>query len=253
MCKQFNEKVALITGAASGIGRATALAFAQEGAKIIVSDVALEGGEETVQLIQQAGGEAMFIRADVSNPEEVFAMIQGAIETYERLDIAVNNAGISGASTRVADYSFEEWHKVIAVNLTGVFYCMHYEIPPMLAQGGGSIVNISSIAGLRGLAKSSAYSASKHGVLGLTKSAALEYARRNIRINAVCPVFTRTPLFDKMFDLGEGYEEKLKRNIPMRRYGTPEDIAKAIIWLSSEDAGFVTGLAMPLDGGMMAG
>ncbi|MGB0389220.1 MAG: glucose 1-dehydrogenase [Ardenticatenaceae bacterium] len=253
MSKQFSEKVALVTGAGSGIGRATALGFAQEGAKVLVSDVTVDTGEETVRLIEQAGGEASFIRADVANADEVAAMVQGAVAAYGRLDVAINNAGIGGAWSRVADYPFEGWHQVIAVNLTGVFYCMHHEIQQMLAQGGGAIVNISSIAGLRGLAKSSAYSASKHGVLGLTKSAALEYARKNIRINAVCPVFTRTPLFEKMFDLGVGLEEKLKRNIPMKRYGTPEDIAKAIIWLCSEDAGFVTGVAMPLDGGMTAG
>jgi len=253
MCTQFDNKVALITGAASGIGRATALAFAAQGAKVVVSDVAAEGGKETVALIEQAGGEALFVKADVSNAEEVAMMVERAVEAYGRLDIGINNAGIGGSWTRTADYSFEEWHKVIGVNLTGVFYCMQYELQHMLAQGSGAIVNISSIAGLKGLAKSPAYSASKHGVIGLTKTAALEYARNNIRVNAVCPVFTRTPLFENLFNLGSGLEEKLKRNIPMRRYGTPEDIANAIIWLCSDDAGFVTGLAMPLDGGMTAG
>lgn len=253
MAKLFEDKIALITGAASGIGRATARAFADEGARVIVLDVSTEAGHETVQLVEEDGGEAAFIKADVSQAEEVQAAIQTIIETYGRLDIGINNAGIAGPWTRVADLSFDDWDQVLAINLNGVFYCMHYEIKQMLQQGAGVIVNTASVAGLRGLANASAYSASKHAVVGLTKAAALEYARQGIRVNAVCPVFTRTPLFEEMFELNPNYEEKLKRNIPMRRYGTPENIADAIVWLCSDAASFVTGQAVPLDGGMTAG
>jgi NAD(P)-dependent dehydrogenase (short-subunit alcohol dehydrogenase family) len=253
MTKQFSNKVALITGAASGIGRSTALAFAQEGAQVIVSDVAVAGGEETVQLIQDAGGEAHFVRADVSNVDDVAALVAAAVARYGRLDIGINNAGIGSNWKRLADYELEDWHQVIAVNLTGVFLCMRQELKQMLQQGSGAIVNVASIAGLRGLANSSAYTASKHGVVGLTKAAALEYATQNIRINAVCPVFTRTPLFDALFDVNPTYEERLKKNIPMRRYGQPEEIAQAILWLCSDSSEFMTGHALPLDGGMMAG
>jgi NAD(P)-dependent dehydrogenase (short-subunit alcohol dehydrogenase family) len=253
MAGQFQGKVALVTGAASGIGRATALAFAKEGAKVVVSDIAVDSGQETVQMIDAADGHAIFIKADVSDPVQVEALIQGTIEAFGRLDIGINNAGIGSTWTRVADYSFEDWDRVIGVNLNGVFYCMHYEIQQMLELGGGTIVNTSSIAGLKGLANSSAYSASKHGVVGLTKAAALEYARNNIRINAVCPVFARTPMLEELFAVNPTYEGRLVKNIPMRRYGTPEDVAAAIIWLCSDDAGFITGHTLPLDGGIMAG
>lgn len=253
MEREFEGKVALVTGAASGIGRAAALALSKEGATVVVSDINVEGGEETVQLVEAQGGVASFIRADVSQAAEVEALVGDSVATYGRLDIGINNAGIGSRWSRVAELSFADWDQVIGVNLNGVFYCMHYEIKQMLQQGGGVIVNTSSIAGLRGLANSAAYSASKHGVLGLTKSAALEYARSNIRINAVCPVFTRTPLFEEMFKINPTYEERLLRNIPMRRYGTPEDIAGAIVWLCSDASAFVTGQAIPLDGGIMAG
>lgn len=253
MTKQFNNKVALITGAASGIGRSTALAFAQKGAQVIVSDVAVEGGEETVQLIQDAGGDAHFVRADVSAIDDVTALVQTAVDRYGRLDIGINNAGVGSSWQRLADYELEEWHRVMAINLNGVFFCMRQELKQMLQQGSGTIVNVASIAGLRGLANSSAYTASKHGVVGLTKAAALEYATQNIRINAVCPVFTRTPLFEALFDVNPTYEERIKKNIPMRRYGKPEEIAQAILWLCSDGAEFMTGHALPLDGGTMAG
>lgn len=253
MTKQFSNKVTLITGAASGIGRSTALAFAQEGAQVIVSDVAVAGGEETVALIQEAGGEAHFVRADVSDVDDVAALVAAAVGRYGRLDIGINNAGIGSSWQRLADYALEDWHRVMAVNLTGVFLCMRAELTPMLQQGSGAIVNVASIAGLRGLANSAAYTASKHGVVGLTKAAALEYASQNIRINAVCPVFTRTPLFEALFDVNPTFEERIKKNIPMRRYGKPEEIAQAILWLCSDRAEFMTGHALPVDGGMMAG
>jgi NAD(P)-dependent dehydrogenase (short-subunit alcohol dehydrogenase family) len=184
---------------------------------------------------------------------EVAALVQTAVEQYGRLDIGINNAGIGSNWKRLADYELEDWDRVLAVNLTGVFLCMRQQLKQMLQQGSGAIVNVASIAGLRGLANSAAYTASKHGVVGLTKAAALEYAKQHIRINAVCPVFTRTPLFEALFDVNPTYEERIKKNIPMRRYGQPEEIAQAILWLCSDRADFITGHALPIDGGMMAG
>ena len=251
--KRFQEKTALITGAASGIGRVTALELARQGAQVIVSDVNVAGGEETVGLITAENGKAAFIRADVSQKEDVTQLIKKSINHFGKIDIAINNAGIGGAFAPTSQYPDEEWDQIIAVNQTGVFYCMREELKHMATRRQGAIVNVSSIAGLRALPNASAYVASKHAVIGLTKTAALEFARANIRINAVCPVFTRSPLFDKMFDIDPSYEEKLKRNIPLRRYGQPEDIANAILWLCDGATAFVTGLALPVDGGMMAG
>ncbi len=253
MDKQFEGKVALITGAGSGIGRATALALAADGAKVVVSDINVAGGEETVSLVTAAGGDAHFVKADVAAAAEVDAMVQETVGRYGRLDFGINNAGISGGWARVSEYPLDEWHQVLGINLSGVFYCMRSQLPYMLEQGGGVIVNVSSVAGLTGLAMAAAYTASKHGVVGLTKAAALEYARKNIRVNAVCPVFTKTPMVEAMFELDPTFEEKLKRSIPMRRYGTPEEVADAIRWLCSDAASFMTGHALPLDGGIMAG
>ena len=249
---QFSGQVALVTGAASGIGRATALALALAGAAVVVSDITVTTGQETARLIVAGGGQATFIRTNVADEASVANLVRQTVDQYGRLDIAINNAGIAGRSGKVADYPVDDWHRVLAVNLNGVFYCMQHQIPPMLEQEGGVIVNTASIAGLRGYANGSAYSASKHGLIGLTKSAALEYAQNNIRINAVCPVFTRTPLFEQIFELRPDFEEKLVRNIPMRRYGQPEDIAEVIVWLCSSQAGFITGQAIPIDGGLMA-
>lgn len=252
MQTQFGDKIVLVTGAASGIGRATAQAFAQRGAAVIVADIAQDAGAETVDLIDRGGGQAHFIKTDVADADSVGRLVQTTIDLFGRLDIAVNNAGIGGENAKVADYPHEDWYRVLNINLTGVFYCMQFEIRQMLKQQNGVIVNTSSVAGLRGLANSAAYSASKHGVIGLTRSAALEYARQNIRINAVCPVFTRTPLFNKLFETRPDFEEKLVRNIPMGRYGQPEDIAGVILWLCSNEAGFVTGQAFSIDGGLTA-
>lgn len=251
--EKFEGKVCLITGAGSGIGRAASLAFAKHGATIIVSDVAIEGGEETVEMVKRAGGKAEFIRVNVSKSAEVDQMVEQVVKKHGRLDIAINNAGIGGPWGRLSDITFADWDQVMDINLSGVFYCMKAELTAMAEMKTGVIINVSSIAGLRGLAHSSAYSASKHAVIGLTKSAALEYARANIRINAVCPAFTRSPLFDKMFEIDPSYQEKLLKNIPMRRYGEPADIADAMVWLASDDASFVTGQCLPLDGGMTAG
>lgn len=253
MRKPFTDQVALVTGAASGIGRATALAFANMGARVIVSDINPEGGKETLSLIEALDGEAVFCQTDVSQLDEVKKLMEFCVSSYGRLDYGINNAGIGGAWGKIAEYPIEEYHQVMKVNLDGVFYCMQLEIQQMLKQEGGAIVNVASIAGLKGLANSGPYSASKHAVIGLTKSAALEYARKGIRINAVCPVYTRTPLFEKIFEVDASYEQKLLSLIPMKRYGTPEDIASAIIWLCSSQSDFVTGQAIALDGGLTAG
>ena len=242
-------KVALVTGSSSGIGRASALAFAREGAQVIVSDVSVAGGEETVRLIQQAAGEAVFVKADVSQPAEVEALIAKTVETYGRLDCAHNNAGIAGRTARVADDTEENWDQILAINLKGVWLCMKYEIPAMLQHGGGAIVNTASDAGLIGLRRAGAYVASKHGVVGLTKTAALEYAKAGIRVNAVCPGPIDTPMLQQA---SGRVIEQMAAAQPNGRLGKPEEIAEAAMWLCSGAASFVTGHPMPVDGGYMA-
>lgn len=249
---RFSHHNALITGAASGIGRATALAFAAEGAKVIVSDIDDTGGQETVRLIRKANGEALYIRCDVSQKTDIKALFAAAIETFGHLDIAVNNAGTGGNFIPFAHYSDEAWEKVIAINQTGVFQCMKEELRHMQERHRGAIVNVASVAGMKALPNAAAYVASKHAVLGLTKVAAVEYARFNVRVNAVCPVFTRTPMFEQMFQVDPSLENKLLKNIPVHRYGEPEDIANAILWLCDPNSSFVTGLCLPVDGGMTA-
>ncbi|MFN8354139.1 MAG: glucose 1-dehydrogenase [Spirosomataceae bacterium] len=249
----FNNKVALITGAGSGLGRSSAVLFAQQGAKVVVSDINVDGGEETVRMIQGAGGEAIFIKADVAVEAEVNALIQQTIETYGRLDAAVNNAGIGGMWNPTHTYPTHNFEKVFAVNTTGVFLCMRAELQVMLKQGSGAIVNVSSVAGLNGFPNNIAYSASKHAVVGLTRTAALEYAKKGIRINAVNPVFTITPMVTSMFEVIGDLKDKLEQSIPMRRYGQPHEIAEAIVWLCSDAASFITGHCLPIDGGMTAG
>ncbi|HAI75490.1 MAG TPA: short-chain dehydrogenase [Microscillaceae bacterium] len=252
MSNGFKDQVALITGAASGIGRATALHLAKEEVKIVVSDLNEQGGLETVQMVKEAGSDAVFIAADVADEKSVQQLFSGALHHFGKIDIGINNAGIGGAWAPTAQYNKAEFDKVIAINQTGVFLCMQAEINQMLKQGRGAIVNVSSIAGLRGLPNSVAYTASKHAVIGMTKTSALEYAKSNIRINAVCPVFTRTPMVESMFQIDPAYEEKLVKNIPMRRYGNTDDIAQAIVWLCSPLNSFFTGQALALDGGMTA-
>src|SRR5215510_11459903 len=245
-------KVALVTGGASGIGRATALTFAREGAKLVIADMNEEGAQQTVHMITEKGGEAIFVRTDVSKAVEVQALISQAVATYGRLDCAHNNAGISGGGRALtADYSEDTWHQVIAVNLTGVWLCMKYEIPQMLRQGGGVIVNTASVAGLIGGQGLAAYVASKHGVVGLTKTAALEYAHQGIRVNCVCPGVIHTPMTAR----GLGDPERRRRIIasePLGRVGTPEEVAEAVVWLCSDAASFVTGHTMTVDGGFVA-
>lgn len=252
MAGRVDGKVALITGGGSGIGQATALAFAREGAKVVVSDIVVAGGEETVRMITAAGGEATFVQTDVAKATDVEAMVRKTVETYGRLDCAFNNAGIGGKFARTADDTQDNWDRVIAINLTGVWLCMKYEIPQMLKQGGGAIVNTASIAGLVGGVQAAPYVASKHGVNGLTKTAALEYAKQGIRVNAVCPGVIRTPLVEKTFGNSARIEGKLVLMEPIGRLGKPEEIAAAVLWLCSDAASFVTGLPMAVDGGLTA-
>jgi NAD(P)-dependent dehydrogenase (short-subunit alcohol dehydrogenase family) len=252
--QRFSGKVALVTGGASGIGRACAQLFASEGASVVVSDVALEGGHETVRLIEDDGGEAFFVEADVSKAAQVEALVGGTVEAYGHLDYAFNNAGIEGRmATNTADYLEEDWDRVIAVNLKGVWLCMKHEIAHMLRRGGGSIVNNSSVEGLVGLQGTSAYAASKHGVVGLTKTAALEYAQSGIRVNAVCPGLIRTPMVER-YTGGDAETEAQWAAIfePVGRMGSSEEVAEAVVWLCSEAASFVTGHAMAVDGGFLA-
>ena len=250
MTKQFEGKVALVTGAASGIGRASALAFAREGATTVVADVLVEGGEETVRIIKEAGGDALFVTTDVSKAAEVKVLIQKTVETYGRLDYAHNNAGIAGAEAPTAECTEENWDHTIAINLKGVWLCMKYEIPQMLKQGGGAIVNPASTAGLVGLEGSPAYCASKGGVIQLTRAAALDYAKAGIRVNAVCPGVIRTPMVESL--VGTEAEAGLIAMEPIGRMGKPEEVAEAVVWLCSDAASFVTGNAMPVDGGLVA-
>jgi len=245
-------KVAIVTGGGSGIGRASALAFAREGAKVVVADVVVEGGEETVRLIQHNGGAAIFVKTNVSKAAEVEALVARAVLTYGRLDCAHNNAGIEGPGATTVDYAEESWERVLAINLTGVWLCMKYEIPQMLKQGSGAIVNTASTAGLVGYPRGSAYVASKHGVVGLTKTAALEYAKSGIRVNAVCPGAIDTPMMWRITDHLPQRAARMAAAEPVGRMGQPAEIAEAVVWLCSEAASFVTGHAMAVDGGMTA-
>src|SRR5712691_1793151 len=250
---QLDGKVALVTGGASGIGRATALTFAREGAKLVIADMNEEGGQQTVHMITEQGGEAIFVTTDVSKAIEVQALISQTVATYGRLDCAHNNAGIASGGQRAftADYPEERWHQVIAVNLTGVWLCMKYELAQMLTQGGGAIVNTASVAGLVGLPYASAYVASKHGVVGLTKTAALEYAKQGIRVNCVCPGYIQTPMTAPGMEDPERMALMLASE-PVGRMGHPEEVAEAVVWLCSDAASFVTGHTMTVDGGYVA-
>ncbi len=246
-------KVVLVTGGSTGIGRASALAFAREGAKVATADVAVEDGEQTVRTIRDAGGEAHFFRADTSEASEVAALIKEVVKTYGRLDCAFNNAGIEGEiGVSTHEYSEEGWDRVIAVNLKGVWLCMKHEIAVMLEQGGGAIVNTSSIWGLVGAQGASAYIASKHGVAGLTKTAAVEYAQRGIRINAINPGPIRTPMVDRFIAKIPDFESHMTNLEPIGRMGTPEEVAEAVVWLCSDAASYVVGHTMVVDGGFVA-
>ncbi|MBX0330143.1 SDR family oxidoreductase [Oscillochloris sp. ZM17-4] len=249
---QLSGKVALITGAGGGIGRATALAFARAGAKVVVADISEAAGEETASLCKAEGTDAMFVRADVSSRADVEMLINRAAQTYGRIDIAHNNAGIEGAQAMLADYPEDVWDKVIDINLKGVWLCMKYELQQMLKQGGGTIVNTSSVSGLTGSRGVSAYVASKHGIVGLTKAAALEYARSGIRVNAVCPSTIDTAMIDRFTGGDREARKSFAEGEPIGRMGTPEEVAAAVLWLSSDASSFVTGATLAVDGGRLA-
>ena len=252
MAGELEGEIALVTGAGSGIGRESALAFAASRAQVMVSDVVVEGGEETVARIKAAGGEATFRRADVSQRADVEALIRQTVETYGRVDCAHNNAGIEGDMAPTADCTEADWDRTIAINLKGVWLCMKYEIPQMLEQGGGVIVNTSSVAGLVGFVDLPAYVATKHGVAGLTRTAALEYAQQGIRVNAVCPGVIHTPMIDRLVGGDAEAEAQFTALEPVGRMGSPAEVAQAVVWLCSDAASFVTGVAMPVDGGFVA-
>lgn len=249
----YAGKVAFVTGAGSGIGRATALAFAREGASVVVADVSEQDNQETARMIEAAGGQAHAVRCDVTRAEDVKAALDAAIATFGRLDAAFNNAGVEQAKKATAEITEEEWDRIIGIDLRGMFLCMKYEIPLMLKHGGGAIVNTSSGAGVKGFQDQAAYVAAKHGVVGLTKAAALDYAAEHIRINVVCPGIIDTPMMDRF---GGGTPEGKERELagaaaaePIGRAGKPEEIAAAVLWLCSDAASFVTGATLVADGG----
>jgi NAD(P)-dependent dehydrogenase (short-subunit alcohol dehydrogenase family) len=252
MAGLLEGKVALVTGGNSGIGKATALLFAQEGAKVVIAARRKEEGETTVEEIRANGGEAVFIKTDITEPEQVKAMVLGVVETFGRLDCAFNNAGRPGdAGAPTHEYPVEVWHQVMTVNITGTFLCMKYEIQQMIKDGGGVIVNDASVAGLRGAKEiSAAYVTSKHGVVGLTRSVALEYASSGIRINAVCPGWIRTAMVEGAFERKPGLETSIVDQTALARIGKPKEVAEAVAWLCSERSSYVTGQMFVVDGGM---
>ena len=247
---ELENKVVIITGAGSGIGAATATLFAEHGAKVIVSDLNMEKAQGVVDGIKKVGGTSFAVQANVTKFEEVEALVSKAVNEYGQLDVMVNNAGIGGKNQKkTADHAHEDWHNVIAVNQTGVFYCMQVALQQMMEQGYGNIVNVASLAGLKPSGYNLSYSASKYAVVGMTKSAALEYGRKNIRINAVCPGYTNSALLDRLLSSRPDMGDTLKRLIPMDRFGEPAEIAEAITWLASDNSKYITGQTITLDGG----
>src|SRR5215469_6129949 len=251
MSRRFERKSVIVTGAGSGIGRAAALAFAAEGARLIVADVNQTSGEETAQQIRDRGGDATFIRTDVARAADCAGMVDAAVKLYGRLDIAFNNAGINLAVAPIAEVGEQDWARILGVNLTGVFLCMKYEIAAMKRSGGGAIVNTASVGGVIGTAGVTPYCATKHGVVGLTKSAALDHIADRIRINAVCPGGTRTEMLAEWFK-DPAVEQRALAHTPIGRMASPEEIAKAVLFLASDEASFMVGHAMVADGGLTA-
>jgi NAD(P)-dependent dehydrogenase (short-subunit alcohol dehydrogenase family) len=245
-------KIVLVTGGGSGIGRATALKLAQEGATVMIADYIQEGGERTVKMIKDGGGTASFVQADVSISGQVETMVARTVETYGRIDGAFNNAGIEGGIGTTTECSEENFDRIIAINLKGVWLCMKYEIPQMVKQGGGAIVNTASVLGLVAIAGAPAYNAAKHGVVGLTRTAALEYAAKKIRVNCVCPGAIRTPMAERLMDTRGISEQDQIAAHPLGRMGKPDEIAQGVVWLLSDAASFVTGHPMAIDGGRVA-
>jgi NAD(P)-dependent dehydrogenase (short-subunit alcohol dehydrogenase family) len=247
--KPYSSKVAFVTGGANGIGRATALAFAREGANVVVADLSEKGNQETARMIEELGGRVLAVKCDVSRAEEVKAALDKAVNEFGGLDFAFNNAGVEQPLSAIADVTEDEWDRLMRINLRGVFLCMKHEIPLMLRQGGGAIVNTSSGAGVKGIKDQAAYCATKHGVIGLTKSAALDYAQSNIRINAVCPGIIATPMMERFTGGTHEGEQRVIAQEPVGRMGKPEEIAAAVVWLCSDAAAFVVGHSMVIDGG----
>lgn len=245
----FDGRVALVTGGGSGLGQAASRLLAERGARVVVADVNTDGGAETVAQCEQAGSEAVFVRTDVTEEADVAGAVAAAVDRWGRLDCAVNNAGTTGPSKPTADYTLEEWNAVVALNLTGVFLGLKHEIPQMVAQGGGAIVNTSSGAGLMGFAGLPAYVATKHAVLGLTKAAALEYIKAGVRVNAVCPGSARTPMLEGWMGGDPAIEKAMASSAPIGRLAQPEEIAQAMVWLLSDAASFMVGHALAVDGG----
>lgn len=252
MDKIFQHKVAIITGASFGIGRATAIAFAQRGAKLVLADWKEDPEQQTMKQVKALGADAIFVQCDVSKASDVQNLMDSCIKTYGRLDYAFNNAGIEGAQAITHECSEENWDNTIAVDLKGIWLCMKYEIPQMLKQPGSAIVNCSSVAGLVGFAGLPAYVASKHAVLGLTKTAALEYATQGLWVNAVCPGVIHTAMIDRITGNDEKVEKQFTELEPVGRMGTPQEIAEAVVWLCSGASSFATGVALPVDGGFVA-
>jgi NAD(P)-dependent dehydrogenase (short-subunit alcohol dehydrogenase family) len=252
MSADLKNKVAIVTGGTSGIGRDTAVLFADAGAKVVVAGRREAEGKETIDLIRAAGGEGIFLKADVSKAADVQSMVQKTVEKFGRLDVAFNNAGIEGTWKPIVELSEEDWDRTIDINLKGVFLCLKYEIQQMLKNGGGTIVNMSSVAGLMGAPSASPYCASKHGVIGLTRTAALECAKQNIRVNAVCPAVIESPMEDRLFGAPEVHVSAVAMH-PIGRIGKPREVSEAVLFLSSEKSSFMTGHYMVIDGGFLVG